>query len=206
MKSCELCKSPARIYCESDQASLCWTCDTKVHSANFLVARHSRTLLCRNCQSPTPWSASGQRIGSSAVSVCQKCASDDDDVSESVASDNEDDYDDVTEDDEDEEEEEEEEEDENQVVPWCSTPPPPPASSSGSDDDDDDDGYVKRKRDNVPDLSSEDDETGCSSVRKVRRETTFCDGSTSNSEKISGEKVVVGECKATRGVGLDLNL
>nr|GEV76369.1 hypothetical protein [Tanacetum cinerariifolium] len=201
MKSCELCKSPARIYCESDQASLCWTCDTKVHSANFLVARHSRTLLCRNCQSPTPWSASGQRIGSSTFSVCQKCGEDDDDVSESVASDNEYDDDDVTEDDD------EEEEDENQVVPWCSTPPPPPASSSGSDDDDDDDGgngYVKRKRYNVPDLSSEDDETGCSS--KVRRETTFCDGSTSNSEKISGEKVVVGGCKATRGVGLDLNL
>ncbi|KAI7743223.1 hypothetical protein M8C21_002765 [Ambrosia artemisiifolia] len=76
MKSCELCKSPAKIYCDSDQASLCWTCDTKVHSANFLVARHSRTLLCRHCQSPTPWTAAGDKLSPSAVSVCEKCSAD----------------------------------------------------------------------------------------------------------------------------------
>ncbi|KAL4347120.1 hypothetical protein GQ457_17G024250 [Hibiscus cannabinus] len=37
MKSCELCMSAATTYCESDQASLCWHCDAKVHGANFLV-------------------------------------------------------------------------------------------------------------------------------------------------------------------------
>ncbi|GMN61241.1 hypothetical protein TIFTF001_030332 [Ficus carica] len=63
MKYCELCKGLARTYCESDQASLCWNCDVKVHGANFLVARHSRTVLCHACQSPTPWKASGAELG-----------------------------------------------------------------------------------------------------------------------------------------------
>ncbi|KAL8228473.1 hypothetical protein R6Q57_016057 [Mikania cordata] len=73
MKTCELCKSMARAYCESDRASLCWTCDAKVHSANFLVARHSRTLLCQACQSPTPWTASGDTLWPSTASVCRTC-------------------------------------------------------------------------------------------------------------------------------------
>ncbi|GAB4859495.1 hypothetical protein Ancab_010962 [Ancistrocladus abbreviatus] len=74
-KSCELCKSPARMYCKSDQASLCWDCDFKVHSANFIVARHSRSLLCQVCQSPSPWSASGAKLGS-MVSACERCVAD----------------------------------------------------------------------------------------------------------------------------------
>ncbi|CAA0825088.1 B-box type zinc finger family protein [Striga hermonthica] len=73
MKWCELCKRTARIHCESDQASLCWSCDARVHSANFLVARHSRNLLCRACQCPTPWFASGAELGPTA-SACVKCA------------------------------------------------------------------------------------------------------------------------------------
>ncbi|KAM0007083.1 putative transcription factor interactor and regulator Znf-B family [Helianthus debilis subsp. tardiflorus] len=73
MKRCELCKSTARIYCESDRASLCWTCDSKVHSANFLVTRHSRSLLCRVCQSVTPWTASGEKLCRSTASVCSRC-------------------------------------------------------------------------------------------------------------------------------------
>ncbi|GAB2274851.1 hypothetical protein Dimus_009623 [Dionaea muscipula] len=72
MKNCELCISPARIYCDSDQASLCWDCDSKIHGANFLVTRHSRTLLCHVCQSPTPWSASGAKLAPT-VSVCEAC-------------------------------------------------------------------------------------------------------------------------------------
>ncbi|EXB62336.1 Putative zinc finger protein [Morus notabilis] len=72
MKFCELCKGLARTYCESDQASLCWNCDVKVHGANFLVARHSRTVLCHACQSPTPWKASGAELGIT-VSVCESC-------------------------------------------------------------------------------------------------------------------------------------
>ncbi|KAK6946791.1 B-box-type zinc finger [Dillenia turbinata] len=58
MKGCELCSNPARMYCESDQASLCWSCDEKVHGANFLVAKHMRCLLCHACQCLTPWKAS----------------------------------------------------------------------------------------------------------------------------------------------------
>lgn len=60
------------MYCESDQASLCWECDAKVHAANFLVARHTRTLLCHRCHSPTPWSASGPNLGPT-LSVCHLC-------------------------------------------------------------------------------------------------------------------------------------
>ncbi|KAL3645412.1 hypothetical protein CASFOL_010592 [Castilleja foliolosa] len=72
-RSCELCEGTARIHCESDHASLCWDCDAEVHSANFLVARHSRNFLCHVCQSPTPWSASGPKLGTTAA-VCQQCA------------------------------------------------------------------------------------------------------------------------------------
>ncbi|KAK7852193.1 b-box domain protein 31 [Quercus suber] len=62
MKKCELCDSPAKMFCESDQASLCWDCDAQVHGANFLVAKHSRRLLCHVCQSLTPWSGSGPKL------------------------------------------------------------------------------------------------------------------------------------------------
>ncbi|KAM3697296.1 hypothetical protein ACJW31_06G101500 [Castanea mollissima] len=72
MKKCELCKIQARTYCESDQACLCWGCDAKVHGANFIVARHSRTLLCATCQSQTPWKASGAKLGHT-FSVCETC-------------------------------------------------------------------------------------------------------------------------------------
>ncbi|KAL8497394.1 hypothetical protein ACS0TY_020911 [Phlomoides rotata] len=69
---CELCKSMSRIHCESDQASLCWDCDAKVHSANFLVARHFRNLLCRVCRSPARWSASGPKVKPTQF-LCRKC-------------------------------------------------------------------------------------------------------------------------------------
>lgn len=71
-RSCELCSKAARMYCESDEARLCWDCDEKVHSANFLVAKHSRSLLCHVCHSPTPWKASGTKLGPT-VSVCDGC-------------------------------------------------------------------------------------------------------------------------------------
>ncbi|GFZ12947.1 B-box type zinc finger family protein [Actinidia rufa] len=147
MKRCELCKSAAMIFCESDQASLCWDCDAKVHSANFLVARHSRTLLCHVCQSPTAWSASGGRLGRT-VSVCHSCVDgcerveerqrgDDDEINMEDEYSDYDDQDDEDEEDENEEEEEvsgEDEDGDNQVVPWSSTPPPPAMSSSSSED------------------------------------------------------------------------
>ncbi|KAK4792446.1 hypothetical protein SAY86_022881 [Trapa natans] len=72
MRSCALCKVPARAFCESDQAALCWECDAKVRGANFLVSRHSQTLLCHACQCPTPGTASGTKLGHT-VSLCDDC-------------------------------------------------------------------------------------------------------------------------------------
>ncbi|TMW99251.1 hypothetical protein EJD97_002845 [Solanum chilense] len=115
MKNCELCNGLARIYCESDHANLCWDCDLKVHSANFLVAKHSRSLLCNVCRSPTVWSATGAKIGRT-VSVCERCVNDE-------------------ETDREEEEKEEIDLEDIQVVPWSSTPPPQPESSSSSSDE-----------------------------------------------------------------------
>jgi len=72
MESCALCEKKAALLCDSDQAKLCWNCDEKVHSANLLVARHLRVLLCRLCHSPTPWRASGGKL-TATVSFCQTC-------------------------------------------------------------------------------------------------------------------------------------
>lgn len=72
MTKCELCKNTARVYCESDEARLCWSCDAKVHSANFLVARHARNLLCHSCQSPTAWNGSGEKLGRT-ITLCETC-------------------------------------------------------------------------------------------------------------------------------------
>lgn len=69
---CELCNCRANAYCESDEASLCWRCDANVHSANFIVEKHSRILLCQICQSPTPWTATGPKLGPT-LSLCQFC-------------------------------------------------------------------------------------------------------------------------------------
>lgn len=140
MKNCELCKLPARTFCESDQASLCWDCDSKVHGANFLVERHTRTLLCHACQSQTPWKASGAKLGNT-LSLCEICAGgtkiDDEQDQEESEGDNDDgiDTDDEEEDDEEDEDDGVDDEDgDNQVVPWSSTALPPPPSSSNSDD------------------------------------------------------------------------
>ncbi|KAL2523610.1 B-box type zinc finger family protein [Abeliophyllum distichum] len=176
-KGCELCSNPARMYCESDQASLCWNCDEKVHSANFLVAKHSRNLLCHVCQSSTSWKASGLKIGPT-VCICHVCADgenggsrrrqanqDEEDYCE-VLQESDDDDGQYYSEDEEEEEEEEEEEGENQVVPWSSSsstpfsqPAVPAASSSGSEDNLPST-LLKRTRDNP---SESEDEDGCSS-------------------------------------------
>ncbi|XP_047979056.1 B-box zinc finger protein 32-like [Salvia hispanica] len=113
MKKCELCNKVARMYCESDEASLCWTCDLRVHTANFLVAKHTRTLLCHACQSPTPWTGSGPRLGPT-VSVCEACANGQRDE------------------DEDEDEDDKDSDSENQVVPLSLPPPFASASSTSS--------------------------------------------------------------------------
>ncbi|GER48260.1 zinc finger protein CONSTANS-LIKE protein [Striga asiatica] len=47
---CDFCgEQRAVVYCRSDEASLCLSCDRKVHSANALSRRHSRTLVCDWC-------------------------------------------------------------------------------------------------------------------------------------------------------------
>ncbi|KAL0311216.1 UNVERIFIED_CONTAM: hypothetical protein Sangu_2416300 [Sesamum angustifolium] len=151
MKRCELCKARARMHCESDQASLCWDCDAKVHSANFLVARHSRNLLCHVCQSPTPWSAAGPKLGPT-VSVCEQCV-----------------YRRGDESGEEEEEMGERQEvvEENQVVPW-SPPPTVESSSSGEESVSGGEVAVSRKRRRIENVSSDfqtDEDQGCSSYQ-----------------------------------------
>ncbi|RCV29812.1 hypothetical protein SETIT_6G043200v2, partial [Setaria italica] len=148
--ACELCGAAARVYCCADEATLCWGCDAQVHGANFLVARHARTLLCRGCARPTPWRAAGPRLGPTA-SLCDRCVRRGGgggpggagaagaggvgpDVEMGAAgSEDEDDDDEVVVEDEDEEEEGE---GENQVVPWTeeadATPPPVASSTSSS--------------------------------------------------------------------------
>ncbi|KAG9139914.1 hypothetical protein Leryth_024279 [Lithospermum erythrorhizon] len=146
---CELCNKKARLHCESDEATLCWECDEKVHGANFLVAKHCRSLLCHVCQTPTPWKASGQKLFPT-ISICEKCndnknsrteedeeinkphirnqenevfdeteSEDDDDGNQEFSSDDDDDDDDQEVEDDDDGEDDE---GENQVVPWSSSP------------------------------------------------------------------------------------
>ncbi|XP_041005818.1 zinc finger protein CONSTANS-LIKE 9-like isoform X2 [Juglans microcarpa x Juglans regia] len=179
MKNCELCKAPARTYCESDEASLCWDCDAKVHGANFLVARHSRTLLCHACQTQTPWRASGAKLGHT-VSVCVGCVAgnrnkdderesqggNDDDLEENDRDQDVDDIDDAEEDDDDEDGDADnyaEKEGDNQVVPWSM---PPAASSSSSEEVSVTTFALKRMRENDLDLGNAQDDLSRSSTER----------------------------------------
>ncbi|CAH9071424.1 unnamed protein product [Cuscuta epithymum] len=181
MKICELCKAAAMVFCESDQANLCWSCDAKVHSANFLVARHSRCLLCHVCQLPTPWSASGSDLGST-VSECERCLRgsprteiEADEIGDECDDDEEEEEDEVDEEEDDDDDEADSED--VQVVPWSSTPPPFPATSSSSDDS------LLTDRD-VSDLKYWDNRRSVSSDL---------------------EASVTGETSATCGIVIDLN-
>lgn len=139
-RKCALCEGKARMYCESDDAMLCWDCDARVHGANFLVARHTRALLCRSCRAPTTWKASGPRL-TPTVSLCSHCCFGGDgggnhsliEGDTQPSEDEEDDEEEV----ENGNEEEEEEEGDNQVVPWgmplSATITPPVVSSLSSD-------------------------------------------------------------------------
>ncbi|KAK1584115.1 hypothetical protein Q3G72_029909 [Acer saccharum] len=211
MKKCELCDRTARMYCESDQASLCWDCDEKVHRANFLVAKHSRSLLCHVCQSVTPWKASGAKLGPT-VSVCEACVAsaqckardggvvrrenqseridvgggdvneDLDDYDDNDGDDYDDDEDEVDEDDDDEEEEEEDDDDENQVVPWSGeSQSPPPVSCSSSNSSGSEEEVSFKRRRDFSDLYSDEDEIGCSSSHIGSRVTTNEEANTSMS-------------------------
>ncbi|THU68719.1 hypothetical protein C4D60_Mb08t06820 [Musa balbisiana] len=198
VKQCELCDRPARMHCESDQASLCWECDAKVHGANFLVARHSRCLLCQSCQSPTPWRAEGARPGY-AVSTCERCAAgsategrkdggaDGGPGGVGVAGEDEGEVGgEEADEDEDEEPEDDgvDEEGENQVVPWSMTPPPVSSSSSSEEEQEarrrerigD---FLKRTRENV-DLPLSQEDVACSSSQPSYMTS---DGATSRDRK-----------------------
>ncbi|KAL6635043.1 hypothetical protein ACP70R_027714 [Stipagrostis hirtigluma subsp. patula] len=67
---CDFCgKQRSMVYCRSDAASLCLSCDRNVHSANALSRRHTRTLLCDRCGSQP----AAVRCLEDNASFCQNC-------------------------------------------------------------------------------------------------------------------------------------
>ncbi|TVU28312.1 hypothetical protein EJB05_19825 [Eragrostis curvula] len=67
---CDFCgKQRSMVYCRSDAASLCLSCDRNVHSANALSRRHTRTLLCDRCSSQP----AAVRCLDDSISLCQNC-------------------------------------------------------------------------------------------------------------------------------------
>nr|AGI62030.1 CONSTANS-like 6 [Erycina pusilla] len=67
---CDFCDGQrSMVYCRSDVASLCLSCDRSVHSANTLSWRHTRTLLCDRCfKQPVT-----VRCIEEGISLCQNC-------------------------------------------------------------------------------------------------------------------------------------
>ncbi|KAI3815104.1 hypothetical protein L1987_14760 [Smallanthus sonchifolius] len=57
------------VYCRSDAAYLCLSCDRNVHSANPLSKRHMRTLVCDMCNSQPAL----VRCVEEKASLCQNC-------------------------------------------------------------------------------------------------------------------------------------
>lgn len=67
---CDFCgEQRSFVYCRSDAACLCLSCDRNVHSANALSRRHQRTLLCERCNSQPAFF----RCFEERKSLCQKC-------------------------------------------------------------------------------------------------------------------------------------
>ncbi|CAA0808414.1 Zinc finger protein CONSTANS-LIKE 10 [Striga hermonthica] len=67
---CDFCgEQRSMVYCRSDSASLCLSCDRNVHSANALSKRHLRTLICERCNSQPAF----VRCAQEKVSLCQNC-------------------------------------------------------------------------------------------------------------------------------------
>ncbi|CAK9211704.1 unnamed protein product [Sphagnum troendelagicum] len=89
---CALCGESASLHCERDDAFLCWSCDTSVHSHNSIVIRHTRSVLCSTCNAPTSFTASG-RSPSPFTCLCAECSPGvcDDDVDTNVVGDDDDD-------------------------------------------------------------------------------------------------------------------
>ncbi|KAL0398916.1 UNVERIFIED_CONTAM: Zinc finger protein CONSTANS-LIKE 10 [Sesamum radiatum] len=57
------------VYCRSDAACLCLSCDRNIHSANALSKRHLRTLVCEQCHHQP----AVVRCMEENVSRCQNC-------------------------------------------------------------------------------------------------------------------------------------
>ncbi|KAI4341793.1 hypothetical protein MLD38_026475 [Melastoma candidum] len=67
---CDFCGvQRSMVYCQSDAACLCLSCDRNVHSANALSRRHSRTLICEQCNSQPAL----VRCAEERISLCQNC-------------------------------------------------------------------------------------------------------------------------------------
>ncbi|CAA2987967.1 zinc finger protein CONSTANS-LIKE 10-like isoform X1 [Olea europaea var. sylvestris] len=67
---CDFCSEQrSTVYCRSDAACLCLTCDRNIHSANALSRLHLRTLVCERCNSQP---AVVRSITENA-SLCQNC-------------------------------------------------------------------------------------------------------------------------------------
>ncbi|KAL2317527.1 hypothetical protein Fmac_031403 [Flemingia macrophylla] len=67
---CDFCGDQrSLVYCRSDAACLCLSCDRNVHSANALSRRHSRTLICERCNSQPAF----VRCVEEKISLCQNC-------------------------------------------------------------------------------------------------------------------------------------
>uniref|UniRef100_A0A7C9A321 B box-type domain-containing protein n=1 Tax=Opuntia streptacantha TaxID=393608 RepID=A0A7C9A321_OPUST len=73
-RGCELCSAEATVYCASDSAYLCCSCDAKVHNANFLVARHFRSFICSKCRNLADFRFSGSGISPAARNLCKSCS------------------------------------------------------------------------------------------------------------------------------------
>ncbi|CAK9151843.1 unnamed protein product [Ilex paraguariensis] len=68
--TCDFCGAQrSMVYCRSDAACLCLSCDCNVHSANALSRRHSRTLLCERCSSQPAF----VRCVEEKISLCPNC-------------------------------------------------------------------------------------------------------------------------------------
>lgn len=67
---CDFCgEQRSMVYCRSDAACLCLSCDRNVHSANALSKRHSRNLICERCNAQP----ASVRCSDERVSLCQNC-------------------------------------------------------------------------------------------------------------------------------------
>ncbi|KZV51251.1 zinc finger protein CONSTANS-LIKE 9 [Dorcoceras hygrometricum] len=79
---CDFCAvQRSMVYCRSDTAFLCLSCDRIVHSANALSRRHSRTLVCERCNCHP----AAVRCTEEMISLCQYCNSSSHTVPESRA-------------------------------------------------------------------------------------------------------------------------